>query len=192
MPPSYRENNRRQLRDALVTAARDLTVANGWDGVRMADVATAVGVSRQTVYNELGDKAGLAEALAAAEIERFVADVRQRLAEHPGDVHAAGHAAILHTLTEAGQNPLLKAILTRTDDLLPFLTTRADLVLAAAGAVIQEWAAAHRPDLPADDVARAAECVVRLTVSHIILPTAPVSRTADVLADALVRLLRLD
>ncbi|GAA3217533.1 TetR/AcrR family transcriptional regulator [Dactylosporangium siamense] len=193
VPVTYRETNRERLRDALVAAARDLTIGNGWDGVRMADVARAAGVSRQTVYNEFGDKSGLAEALAAREIDAFVADVRGALHRHGPDIRAAGRAAIGHTLLEAAGNPLIKAILTSArgsaDELLPFLTTRSELLLAAATAVIGDWAGTHLPDHDPRVVAVAAESIVRLVVSHIVQPSQAPDRTADDLTDVLVRLL---
>ncbi len=78
-PPGYRDIARQHLRDTIIDAARDLTIAHGWDNVRMAQVATKTGVSRQTVYNEFDSKAGLAEALAQREAERFIAGVRANL-----------------------------------------------------------------------------------------------------------------
>jgi AcrR family transcriptional regulator len=191
---SYRDASRARLRDALVSAARDLAVAHGWDRVKMADVAKAAGVSRQTVYNEFDGRDGLAEALAVREIEQFTSAVRTLLWDLGSDVRAAGHAAISHTLTEAARNPLIRSILTSArggaDELLPYLTTRSDLVLAAARAVIEEWAAAHLPGVDAAVVAVAGESIVRLTVSHIVLPTGPPDAAADVLAGVFVRLLR--
>ena len=193
-PSSYRADNRNRLRDALITAARDLTVARGWENVRMADVAAAAGVSRQTVYNEFEGRPGLAEALAHREIEAFTAGIREHLSAHGADVRAAGYAAVRHTLEEAAANPLVRAILTSArggaDELLPYLTTRADVVLAAAGEVVRDWAVAHLPDVDDARVAVAAESIIRLTVSHIVLPLAPPAQTARVLADVLVRLLR--
>lgn len=186
--------SRRLLRESLISAARELTVAHGWAGVRMVDVAAAVGVSRQTVYNEFDGKAGLAEALASREIEAFVATVRQDLFAHGGDVRAAATAAILRVLTTAAEDALIKAVLTSSrggaDELLPFLTTRADLVLAAASAVLHEWARAFLPATDENVLAVAAESIVRLAVSHIVSPSAPADRTADALAEVLVRLLR--
>ncbi|MGW7369491.1 TetR family transcriptional regulator, partial [Streptomyces sp. NPDC054841] len=43
-------------REALLNAA--LTALSGlpWSGIRMVDVASAAGVSRQTLYNEFGSK----------------------------------------------------------------------------------------------------------------------------------------
>ena len=191
---SYREANRARLRATLLGAARDLAVRHGWENVRMAQVATAAGVSRQTVYNEFDGRAGLAEALALREIEQFVAQVRAELFAHGADVRAAGYAAILHTLQEAARNPLVHAILTSVrggaDDLLPYLTTRSGAVLTAAGAVIEEWTAQHLPGLDPATVALAAESIVRLTVSHIVLPLAAPAESAAALAEVFVRLLR--
>jgi AcrR family transcriptional regulator len=191
---SYREANRARLRDTLVTVARDLTVKNGWDKVRMADVARAAGVSRQTVYNEFEGRPGLAEALAMREIEQFTAAVRTELFRHGDNVEAAAHAAILHTLTAADGNPLIKAILTNVrggaDELLSFLTTRSDVLLAAACTVIEEWAAAFLPDKPAAVVARASDSIVRLAVSHIMLPAGTPAESAASLTEVFVRLLR--
>ncbi|UQU62444.1 TetR family transcriptional regulator [Couchioplanes caeruleus] len=191
---SYREATRARLRESLVAAARALTVAQGWEHVRMADVASAAGVSRQTVYNEFEGRPGLAEALATAEIRHFVAAVREELFAHGADVRAAAHAAILHTLREAETNPLVRAILTSArggaDELFPFLTTRSGIVLEAAGAVIEEWAAAHLPDADPAVVHLAAESIIRLTVSHIVLPLGDPAGSATALAEVFVRLLR--
>ncbi|MGW4948354.1 TetR family transcriptional regulator [Actinoplanes sp. NPDC004185] len=190
---SYREEKSRQLREAIVDAAQAAAVSQGWAAVKMADVADAVGVSRQTVYNEFGTKAGVAEALTAREVSRFVDAVRAELVAHGGDIRAGGEAAILRTLTEAADNPLVKAILTGTqgdDGLLPYLTTRSELVLTTASAVVRDWASAHVPAAGEDTVAAAAESIVRLVLSHVVLPSAPAEQTAAVLADTLVRLLR--
>ncbi|MFG1778452.1 TetR family transcriptional regulator [Micromonospora sp. NPDC049051] len=180
-------------REAIVEAARTLTIATGWDGVRMGAVARAAGVSRQTVYNEFGTKAGLAEALARREVDRFVGAVRGLLRAHGDDVRAAAHATISHTLTEAVDDPLIKAVLTSSrggsDDLLPYLTTRSELVLDEATQVLLEWADEVLPGADRDAVAFATDSVVRLVISHIVLPGAPVEQTATALADLAVYLL---
>ena len=191
---SYREANRARLRDSLIAAARALTITHGWDRVRMADVAKSAGVSRQTVYNEFEGRSGLAEALAAAEIEQFVAAVRKELFAHGGDVRGAAYAAILHTLRETAGNPFVRAVLTSAhggaDELLPYLTTRSDLLLRAAGAVVREWATAHAPDVEPAVVELASESIIRLTVSHIVLPLASPVASATDLAEVFVRLLQ--
>ena len=187
-----RDSTRQRLRDSIVDAARAQTVATGWDGVRMGGVASAAGVSRQTVYNEFGSKAGLAEALARREVDRFVGEVRAVLDAHGADVRAGAYAAIRHTLASAADNPLIKAILTSarggSDELLPHLTTRAGLVLTESSGALLDWAGRHLPDADGAALAFAADTIVRLVVSHIVLPQAPVDETADALADLAVHL----
>lgn len=185
--------SRSRLHDTLVGAARELTVAYGWEKVRMADVAKAAGVSRQTVYNEFGNRDGLAEAVAISEIRGFVGIVRAELFARGGDARAAGRATILRVLTEAAANPLILAILAGgaggAVELLPYLTTRSTVLLEAAGVVVGEWIGAHRPDVDRDGAALAAESIIRLTVSHVVHPSGPPEATAEHLAEVFVRLL---
>lgn len=190
--PRYRHIARQHLRDAVIEAGRDLAIDRGWDAVRMADVAARVGVSRQTLYNEFTNKAGLGEAIAHREIDRFMDGVRNALSAHGGDVRAAVHAAVTFVLSRAAADPLIKAVLSSvrgTDTLLPYLTTRADLALAAAVTVLREWADTYLPWVAPDDVTAGAESIARLVVSHIVLPTAPAGDTADVLAELAQRFL---
>ncbi|WP_433130450.1 TetR family transcriptional regulator [Micromonospora sp. CA-240977] len=186
------DSPRQRLRDTIVDAARARTIAAGWDAVRMGGVATAAGVSRQTVYNEFGTKAGLAEALARREVDRFVGNVRAALLAHGSDVRAGAYAAIEHTLATAADNPLVKAILTSarggSDELLPYLTTRAEVVLTEASGALIEWAGDHLPGADQAALAFAADTIVRLVVSHIVLPRSPIDHTAAALADLAVHL----
>ncbi|MGC5306938.1 TetR family transcriptional regulator [Micromonospora zamorensis] len=186
------DSPRQRLRDTIVDAARARTIAAGWDAVRMGGVATTAGVSRQTVYNEFGSKAGLAEALARREVDRFVGDVRAALLAHGSDVRTGAYAAIAHTLATAGDNPLVKAILTSarggSDELLPYLTTRAEVVLTEASGALIEWAGDHLPGADQAALAFAADTIVRLVVSHIVLPRSPIDQTATALADLAVHL----
>ncbi|MBB4693431.1 TetR/AcrR family transcriptional regulator [Paractinoplanes abujensis] len=176
----------------MVAAARDLTAAHGWDGVRMADVAAAVGVSRQTVYNEFGDRAGLAEQLALAEVQRFAEMVGRELSAHGDDVHAAVHATIQRVLTEAAANPLVRAILTGDrggGELMPYLTTRSNIVLHAAGEVVAGWVRVQRPELDDGAAAAAADVIIRLVISHIVMPGESSAASAEALSGVFMRLL---
>ncbi|MEV0455822.1 TetR family transcriptional regulator [Catellatospora methionotrophica] len=185
--------DRDTTRAAIVAAARELTVTDGWTQVRLAGVAELVGVSRQTVYNEFGGRAGLASALADAEIELFTAGLRAALFAHGSHVRAAVTAAVRFALDEAAANPLVRVILTGSrggaDPLLPYLTTRSDVVLAAAAVPLLEWAGAHLPAVEPAALAFAVDTVIRLAVSHIVLPQWPAGHTADALAGLVALLL---
>ncbi len=177
-------------REALLDAAYDAALAGDWLRTRMADVAQAAGVSRQTLYYEFGSKDGLAEALALREAARWIAGADAAIAGHDGRPSEAIAAGTLWTLEEAERNPLLKAVLTdEAGGLLPYLTTRAASLQKAA----RDHCAAHLaqvwPDLDADRVHLVADTVTRLTFSHLVLPGGrpeQVTRDIAVLVDALL------
>jgi len=70
------------LRDQLLDATSGIVASSGWHDVTMAELARRVGVSRQTVYNEVGSKPELAQSLVLRELERFVAVVVSQLQSH--------------------------------------------------------------------------------------------------------------
>ncbi|MDI2128054.1 TetR family transcriptional regulator [Yinghuangia seranimata] len=178
------------VRQALLDAARDAAVAGNWATTRMADVAAAAGVSRQTLYNEFGGKDALAEALTRHEADRFLAGTAEACRASTGDAGDCVRAATLWSLHEARQNLLIKAALTdEAAGLLPTLTTRSAGLLVlfrdAAAAVLLE----RFPDLDPDEVAWVAEMAVRITVSHLVVPTEAAEVTADHIAVLVRRLL---
>ena len=180
----------RSTRDALLDAAYDVVVAGEWQSARMVDVANAAGVSRQTLYNEFGSKDALAEALALREAQRFLDGGNATLEEiQPTAPADAVRAATEYTLREAANNPLLKAVLTDdTSELLPFLTTRSDQILAAARRQFEDFWHTHWPELPTDDVELAAELLPRLTMSYLFLPSDGPDASAEAIAARLAQL----
>jgi AcrR family transcriptional regulator len=177
-------------RDALLDAAAEQLVRRGYRGVRMQDVAAAVGVSRQTVYNEFGDKWGLAQAVVVRDNERYLEGINRLLSEHE-DLYSAVEAAVLFTLETSADDPIKKAVLTAAggDELLPLLTTRAEPVLFAASARIIDHALQQWPEMRREELAEIADAAVRLTMSHLVLPSEPPERVAQFIARMVTRYL---
>src|SRR3546814_6214954 len=73
-------------RDRIIDGASTLTTEHGWAWVTMSKVAEHVGVSRQTVYNELGNQSALAEARILEELARFLDLVNHAFDEHPTEM----------------------------------------------------------------------------------------------------------
>lgn len=96
-------------RQALLDAALRALDDGPWCTVRMIDVATLVGVSRQTLYNEFGTKGGLAGALLRRAADGYLAGVDRALTAPAPDRPAA---VALWTMRAARQDPLVKALLT--------------------------------------------------------------------------------
>ncbi|GGO73586.1 TetR family transcriptional regulator [Nocardioides deserti] len=171
-----------------------MTIDIGWSRVTMVRLADEVGVSRQTVYNEMGTKAGLAEAMVARELERFLGVVTLAFDAHPDDLVAGIREATRTVLELAQDNPLLHAVVSATHgadtELLPFLTTQADNLLATAHTVVAERVAPYDIGLAPEQVDAAIDMVVRVVLSHVMQPSASPAGTADRLAWLVERVLR--
>jgi AcrR family transcriptional regulator len=187
-PTTFRDSVRTLLRDRLLDAAASITAADGWGAVTMAKLADEVGVSRQTVYNELGSKPRIAEELVMRELERFLDIVRGRMAAEDEVVEAL-RSACEGALEAAAANPLLRAILESAhtgggSDLLPLLTTEAQgLIKAATGVVVAELAdQGFDTGLEEAELLSAVDAVIRLVLSHVIQPAKPPAEAAAEIA----------
>ena len=182
-------------RDRVVDAAVRMTIDIGWSRVTMVRLADEVGVSRQTVYNEMGTKAGLAEAMVARELERFLGVVTLAFDAHPDDLVAAIREATSAVLEQAQDNPLLHAVVSATHgadtELLPFLTTQAESLLVTAQAVVAERIVPYDVDLSPEHLDAAIDMVVRVVLSHVMQPSGPPAETAERLAWLAARVLRV-
>jgi AcrR family transcriptional regulator len=182
------------MRDRIVDAAVAMTVETGWSQVTMARIADRVGVSRQTVYNEVGTKPGLAEAMTLRELERFLGVVSQAFDAHPDDLVEAIRASTRAVLEHAQDNLLLHAVVSATHgadtELLPLLTTHAESLLAAAKGVIGARIAPYDVSVDAAHLDGAIDMVVRVVLSHVMQPSGTPAATADDLAWIAARVLR--
>lgn len=173
-----------RTRDRLLAAAAELTATGGWAGVTMGKLAAHVGVSRQTVYNELGSKAELAEALVLRETDRFVEHVTEIVAAHPGRAVDGVTAAFRETLETARDNPLVAIALGGRqggrDDFLPLLTSRPEAVLGRAVDTIAELFSSRYPEAPltASEWTVVVEAFVRLLLSHLVQPSGSVEHAS--------------
>lgn len=176
----------KSIRARLVAAAISYTVEHGWSALTMTKLADRVGVSRQTVYNELGSKPQLAEAMVMRELETFLLLVDAAFLDNPDDLVVAIREAARGALALAAKSPLLHAVLSTSQgaesDLLPLLTTNSAPVLSAAGELIRAHVSAYDVDLPEDRVEGLIDMVVRLVISHVMQPAADPAATADNIA----------
>jgi AcrR family transcriptional regulator len=177
----------------VIDAALELTIDRGWAQVTMGRLADAVGVSRQTVYNEIGTKPGLAEAMILRELDRFLALVTVAFDAHPDDLVAAIRAASCSVLEASKDNPLLHAIVSATHgadtELLPLLTTHASALLTTAKAVVVERVAPYDVGLTPTQLDAAVDMVVRVVLSHVMQPSAAPAKTAADIAWVSARVL---
>jgi AcrR family transcriptional regulator len=180
-------------RQRILDVAVELVTGSGWSAITMSSLAEHAGVSRQTVYNEVGTKSDLADAVVLDELGRFLAVVEHGFDQHPRALRAALRAAVEGVLERAADSSLLRAIVTATNggesELLPPLTTRAASLIETAAAVVDARVGTY--DIGADPAVRSTvvDMLVRTVLSHVIQPSGDPRRTAariaDVVSDAL-------
>jgi AcrR family transcriptional regulator len=177
----------------VVAAAIELTASEGWSAVTMSRLADAVGVSRQTVYNEVGSKPALAAAMIGTELARFLAAVEDAFDAHPDSLVEAIRGAVRGVLELAEDNVLLHAIVSASHgaetDLLPLLTTHAEALLNQAKAVVSARLDAHSVPMSEQERAVLIDVLVRTVLSHVMQPSAGPASTADDMAWMIGRLL---
>ena len=177
---------RARLRELALDAARDVVLDRGWAAVRMGAIATAVGISRQSLH-----------ALVMRETTTFLDGVQARLAEHPSDLAGGIADAAEFMLSATREDPLLQTILTRApanggdQSLLPLLTTRGEPLIEHAVRIVAGWVTEQCPTASQADVRMMSESVVRLAQSHLLTQTKTPSEAARDLALVACRCLGL-
>lgn len=178
--------------ERILVAAAEMTAEIGWAGVTMAALAERVGVSRQTVYNEWGNRDRLAEAMVLRELGAFLDQVDAGFDAHPSDLWAGTQAAIDNVLDLARTNPLLRAIVTATHgaetELVPLLTTRADVVIVVASERVRDRLMSYQ-GVRLADLEVTVDLLVRTVLSHVMQPSARDESVPATLGAAVARLL---
>lgn len=176
---------RQLLRDTLFDAARDELQQRAWADITMADIASAAGVSRQTLYKEFGTRDEFSAAFVIREGERFLDAVEQAVREHLDDPSAAVAAALEVFLVTAGEDPLMRILLSDdgTGGMLPLVTTQSMPVVTWASARIAAVMRDGWPSASEHDAQLLAETLVRLAISYVTVPKgSPQATAADAAA----------
>jgi AcrR family transcriptional regulator len=157
------------LRDTVIAAVDDLIRTRGWSATTMSDVAAAAGVSRQTLYNEFGSRQLLVEAYIGREVDALIERATEVVRANADDAHRALRSAFTLFLQLASDEPVVRIIVQHAEggELHQLLTGLGrSLASDRIAALIPEvW-----PQVGAD-ARLLADTLVRLAISHALLPT---------------------
>lgn len=177
--PSLAEESRSLRHDRLLDAVGELLADDLWRDVTMAGVAERAGVSRQTLYNAFGSREELAQAYLMREAERFLAAIEDAVASNVADPRRALRCAAELFLSLVSSHPMVRAIGTAEgEELVALATTRGGVLLATMTARLAELIRSSWPEVDPDGARLLAETLVRLAISHAVLPSAAPERTA--------------
>lgn len=197
-------------RETLLEAAHAAVSTRPWTGVRMVELAAGAGVSRQTLYNEFGNKDGLGNALVTHRVENFLHDAAAVAAQavRRGADPAAGLAvAVGWMLRTLESEPLVRCALTgcwtprmppsaqgrpgTPGQLAAELCGRLVTALTAAGEAAQDGTPI-RPAPPAEPLRHACEAGLRLALSYVVAPAPGAADAACACVRQVVRALLED
>lgn len=172
-PAFYAELRALRL-ERVLDAAVDIISEDGWDGLSMTEVAKRSGVTRQSIYKDVGTKATLGRAVVDREVGHFLTRVRAALATYPGALEDGIAAAARSVLEHGRANAVLAAVLQPGHDagLLALVTVHPDAVLGQAIDTVGSLLDGAASEALVDSV-------VRLTVSHLLQPTVGVEEAVD-------------
>lgn len=168
----YRAAARQLLRDTMLDAAGRLLSDRAWAQITMSDVARAAGVSRQTLYKELGTRDEFAQQFVIREGTRFMNEVEQAILARLHDVRGAVTAGLEVFLTMASEDPLMRLLLEDdgTGGMLPLLTTQSRPVLEWASERLCQVMHSGWSGIDDEDAEMLADTFVRLALSYVTMP----------------------
>jgi AcrR family transcriptional regulator len=178
---SVAEQSRLLLRRRVLDAVGELAAERPWRDVSMADVADRAGVSRQTLYNALGNRRELTEAYVIREADGFVAAVELAVREGGGDPRVALSAALTIFLSAAETHPLVRAIADpdAAGGLIAPITEPGAPVLTMIGDRLAALLSESWPQLSFEQAREVADFLVRLAISHAAMPSGTPEETAE-------------
>ena len=180
---AYAEASRTLLRDSVLDAVGELLADDAWADVTMAAVAERAGVSRQTLYNAFGNREELAQAYLMREAERFLAAIEDAVSSQRRRP-AAGADAQPPSCSSRSSRPTRWSARSATqegEELVALATTRGGALLTGDDRPPQRADPANWPEVDPDGARLLAATLVRLAISHAVLPTGePEATAADI------------
>ena len=178
---------RARLRAAILDAAARLAVESGARDVRMADIAAAVDISRQTLYAEFGSKQRLLAGVVVRETERLMAALDTVLGRHPADLRAAVSAGCAFVLRRSRGDALVKAIMSGPDprELLPLVTTEAAPLTRLISATFRAHLTRCAPTAAPERTGLVSDTIARLVITHVLMPDQAAELAGEAIAEAL-------
>ncbi|MFF2555043.1 TetR/AcrR family transcriptional regulator [Nocardia sp. NPDC058058] len=152
----------------LLDAARAEFIEHGFRRTSVGDIAHRAGVSRPTIYRRLGDKDDIVRQVVVREVVSFFVSVSGRILTRTAPADRAAEAFVLG-VRECRRHPLVIALRQFEPDTLTSFFTESAAPMEPIRAAIAMTIADD--SLPLDSALRAAEMLVRVTASLLMVPT---------------------
>lgn len=162
------------VRADVADALNSLLQERRWTDITMQDVSARARISRQTLYNEFGSRAGLVDAYVLDKANGFLDTVDEVLRAHCHDPVLAATRALTTFLDVVEDDALVRAVEAKTgaSGLSAFVAAEVGApVLLLASQRITALGTELWPELPSDELATIVEALVRLAISYMVVPS---------------------
>ena len=119
------------MRSGVLDAMHGLLLERKWSSITMADVSSAAGISRGTLYNEFHSRGGLARSYALRLTDSIVTGMETAVHAHPGDGYGTLQSAFRDFFNRVDSDPLVRALRTEDapNDLLRMITVESQFIV---------------------------------------------------------------
>ncbi|TSE00273.1 TetR/AcrR family transcriptional regulator [Skermania sp. ID1734] len=189
---AYANRAQNLLKRMAIEATVELIRTVGWANIRMTDIAAKVGVSKPTLYKHFGSKDHLASVYLDREIDGMIEVAAAALNRYPDDPERALREGLRSVIESFSSNPVLRSIL--ADDaaaaLLPLVATHGQRLLRRAADAFAPILNNAIPGLDPADSRAFSDAMVRILISHAVLPSSSVDDSVDLILRVTVPVLR--
>lgn len=160
------------MHNGVLEALHELLLERKWSSITMADVATAAGISRGTLYNEFRSRRGLARSYALRLTDSIVTGMQTAINDHHRDGYGAMQTVFSDFFERIANDPLAQVLRTEDapNDILRLITVESQFLVDHATEQLSEtfqhsWVNANRYDAEV-----MGQAVVRAALSFLALP----------------------
>jgi AcrR family transcriptional regulator len=175
------------MRSGVLDAMQRLLLERKWSSITMADVSSAAGISRGTLYNEFHSRGGLARSYALRLTDSIVTGMETAVHAHPGDGYGTLQSAFRDFFNRVDSDPLVRALRTEDapNDLLRMITVESQFIVDYAAEQLADtfqrsWVCANHRDAQV-----MGQAIARASLSFLALPPTGVDDAATAIARVL-------
>lgn len=187
---------RQAVRERAFAAALERLQDEGWNQLRISQIAKDIGVSRPTIYAEFGTKQEFGQALLERETIRVLGEFSGTLEANKNNPEKALEKAFAKAIELGRTSPLVPAILNPNygpvdPDSSPygFVTEGLLPLIAASSYTLAAWIKEIYPNTSDTEIKECTDVLARLTLSHIMTPDNTPKKTPKQLAKVAILLL---
>ena len=175
------------MRTGVLDAMQRLLLERKWSSITMADVSSAAGISRGTLYNEFGSRRGLARSYALRLTDSIVTGMETAVHEHTGDAHGTLRSVFRDFFNRVDMDPLVRALRAEDapNDLLRLITVESQFIVDYGAEQLgdifeRSWVRANHHDANV-----LGQAIARAALSFLALPPTDVDDAATSIARVL-------